>query len=172
MRDSRIYKGVVTFVNRGGSVRKDGRIIGITGKERTGYIKQQGRMKYKHVTIKIDGRSVGIPIHQIVAYLKYGDKFKEAECVRHLDGHSLNNSRANIGIGTHSENAFDKPKELRSRMAKNATRNVGLSDETWEEIREKSKAGMSYSQIMETYGISSKGTISYRLSETAKHKTK
>lgn len=111
------------------------------------------------------GEAYPIDVHQLVAYQKYGDDvFNSGIEVRHLDGDSLNNCDENIAIGTCSENAFDKPKEMRVSVAITAsTNNRKFSDEEVATIRKFYKNVRSYKLTMEEFNIKSKGTLHYIL---------
>ncbi len=104
-----------------------------------------------------------VNVHQLVAYQKYGDLLLDSNIVvRHLDGNSLNNFEDNIAIGSRTDNEMDKPKDVRVRVARNAAaKNRKHSNATVEAIRMKHKEGASYSQLMEEFNISSKGSLSH-----------
>lgn len=108
-------------------------------------------------------KSVPVNVHRLVAYQKYGDMlFDEGMEVRHKDGNSLNNIDSNIIIGTHVENMMDILPEKRIESAINASTKVRkFSDKTMNEIRHKRLLGAKYKELMEEYGISSKGTMSH-----------
>lgn len=101
-----------------------------------------------------------IGVHRFVAYMKYGEKtFEPGIQVRHLDNDSFNNIHDNIAIGTASENAMDKSKEMRMKCALTATSFVRKHNHL--AVLEDHKKGVSYTQLMKKYNISSKGTISW-----------
>lgn len=108
-----------------------------------------------------------IPVHKLCAYQKYGDIAFAADCVRHLDGNRTNNAPGNIEIGTLSDNMMDIPKEVRKRLAKNATRHRSsyISIEKTIDIRNFFKETKSYRETMEKFNISSKGTLWYVLNK-------
>jgi len=67
--------------------------------------------------VKLRGRTV--PVHKVVAYVLWGDNaFAPGIHVRHLDGNRENTKASNLALGTPSQNAFDKPADVRSAMAK------------------------------------------------------
>lgn len=102
-------------------------------------------------------------VHQLQAYQKFGRKiFKKNVQVRHLNSKRLDNSFDNIGIGSPSKNAMDKPKETRQIMAIIAShKNRVLTDEQIKELVIDRNLGMNYDKLMSKYGITSKGTLSY-----------
>lgn len=55
-----------------------------------------------------------VRVHRLQAFHKFGNRmFEPGLEVRHLDNDSSNNSRDNIGLGTHQENCLDVPVEVR-----------------------------------------------------------
>lgn len=99
-------------------------------------------------------------VHRLVAYQKYGDKiFISGLHVRHLDNNKTNNFDGNISLGTPSQNAMDNPKEMRLSKSKHAASFQVKHDP--QVILHYRDVGMTYKQIMEMTGITSKGTISY-----------
>lgn len=74
-----------------------------------------GKQRYPSITLSYGS----FPLHKFVAYELYG-KTAFNKIVRHLDGNTLNLSKNNIILGTHSENNLDKPKETRTAAAKKA----------------------------------------------------
>jgi hypothetical protein len=117
---------------------------------------------YRILQTKVSGKNVYVPIHRIVAYQKYGDQiFDPCIEVRHLDGNKLNNHPDNIVIGTHSENMFDVPIEIRMhRTRKGALKTRRFSYEEAEQIRMDHSRGLSYKDLSAKYKIG-KSTISY-----------
>lgn len=66
-------------------------------------------------------RAYTIAAHKIVAFAKFGDKaFKRGVQVRHVRPDLSDFRGANLILGTVSQNAFDKPPEVRHAMAKRA----------------------------------------------------
>ncbi len=102
-------------------------------------------------------------VHKLQAYQKYGDDmFKEGIQVRHFNSNNKDNSDGNILIGTPSQNAMDKPEQVRKSMAINASyKNRILTNEQVKELIIDRNEGMSYGKLMKKYNISSKGTISF-----------
>lgn len=116
---------------------------------------------YLYFTIKIDDKPRKVNVHRMQAYQKFKDKIYEDNIVvRHLNGNSFDNTFNNIGIGSQSENMFDRPKEKRIEHAKIASTHIIKYDfKLVEEIRGFYKQCKSYKQTMSKYGISSKGTL-------------
>jgi len=148
----------------------NGEIISGHGKKRKYYINKDG---YPEITF-IDNRRRRrhLPIHRMVAYQKFGDKIYEKGIeVRHLDGNSKNFDEKNIAIGTHSENLMDIPKQKRLEFSLNASAKLRkFTDTQVEEIRTQHESGDSYNVLMDRWGITSKGTMSYIINH--KYKTK
>lgn len=103
-------------------------------------------------------------IHRLQGFQKFGDViFLEGVVVRHLNGDSTDNKYDNIAIGSHSDNMMDIPKEKRIIRASNP-----IHDH--EAILKDRKNGYTYKELMEKYGISSKGTISFIVNKALKNK--
>lgn len=100
-------------------------------------------------------------MHRLQAYQKFKDKIYEDNIVvRHLNGNSLDNTFNNIGIGSPSDNAFDRPKEDRIRHGRLAASfNIKYPKELTDEIKEFYNNCRSYKETMGKYNISSKGTL-------------
>jgi len=109
-------------------------------------------------------------IHRLVAYQKFGDAmFDKGIEARHLDNNSLNNFDNNIAIGSHSDNMMDKPKEVRIKCAKYAASHIRkFTDKQEQAIKKFHNETKSYKQTMETFGISSKGSLYYILKKSNK----
>lgn len=87
-----------------------------------------GKQRYPYMEIWIDKKVQAFPLHKFCAYLLYGDKaFEKGIVVRHKDGNTLNLSKDNILLGTHSQNNMDKPKHKRIYAAKCARAAQGKS---------------------------------------------
>jgi len=112
--------------------------------------------------IRYYGKRVSVPVHKFIAYLKFGDKsFSDGIEVMHLDNDSRNNSWNNIGIGTHTENMCDIPKQIRIERAINASNYVrSFDDNTVAEIINDRNQGFTYMQLCDKYNTS-KSTLSY-----------
>lgn len=82
---------------------------------------------------------------------------------RHLNGNEKDNSYDNIGIGSAHDNAMDKDPAVRLAASRIASKYNPLRypKEKILSIKNDRKIGMTYKEIMEKYGISSKGTVSY-----------
>ena len=135
-------------------------------------LKRRKNLSYHQFTIHsrvADGftrqsRSKVIGVHRLQAYQKFGEKIFEAGLVvRHINGNSLDNSYDNIGIGTHSDNMLDIPKDKRIAKSIHASsKNRKFTDAQVQAIKDDSKIhGLSYNEIMVKWDIHSKGTLSY-----------
>lgn len=116
-------------------------------------------------------KTLTVLCHRLVAYQKYGNKiYKKGIQVRHKNNNPLNFHKPNILIGTQSKNMMDKPPNERRRTALIASSKTRrFTDEEMNQIRKQRKNGASYKDIMKTWNILSKGTLSYML--THKYKT-
>ena len=120
---------------------------------------------YRRSAIKVDGKHTKFKFHRFMGYLKFGDRiYQQGIQIRHLDGNPQNNSRENIEIGTQRDNTYDIPKERRLQIALKATQKVKrYSDEDVLEMKRLRDNDAKYSEIMERFNISSKGTLSFIL---------
>lgn len=107
-----------------------------------------------------NNQMIRVRLHRYIAYLKYGnDLFQPGLQVRHLDGNQLNNKFDNIGIGTCQQNNLDKDINVRLQSALVATSHVKIHDHV--AILKRRNEGATYKELMEEFGITSKGTISF-----------
>jgi len=122
---------------------------------------------YKMIRIRIqkgNRKMTSVYTHRLVAAQKFGIDalMVDGIQVRHLDNDSTNNSHKNIAIGTAKDNANDKEPVTRMRCAMNASRKIRkLSDEQLIELRMLRNEGWSYSKLMDRFGVTSKGTMSW-----------
>lgn len=150
------------LVQRGYSINKDGQCFNPKGKLIKGRISTGG---YYNSAVRVDKKYTPFYFHRFVAYTKFGDKIYEKGIeVRHLDGNSKNNKWDNIEIGTRRDNFLDIPAERRMEYALNATSAIKVySDDLVKDIRAFRDKGATYKQIMDKFGISSKGTLYFIL---------
>lgn len=143
---------------RGYRVTEEGVLINPKGDE-IGVIGSRG---YHNSQLRVSGKSTHVSTHRLQAYQKYGEAmYNEGIEVRHLSGIRLDNSWANIAIGTHSQNMMDIPKQVRIKRAQYATSFVRKHDK--ETIKAFHKKHQSYKKTMAKFNISSKGTLHYIL---------
>lgn len=117
---------------------------------------------YHKIGVKVKGKSCKIYVHRLVGYQKYGDSLFESSLVlRHVDNNPLNNLEDNIVLGSNSENMMDKPSDLRYSMAKHAASFLIKHD--YDRVKNFHKEHKSYKLTMETFHISSKGTLHHIL---------
>ena len=146
-------------------VTKEGQLVSFTGRKLKCFLNSYG---YYVETIrdpnKLNKGLAQLRVHRLQAYQKFGDRiYEEGVVVRHLNGISTDNSWDNIAIGSCRDNALDVPSEKRLTRCRHAAKFIPLrySLEKILRIKEDRQMGMSYSQLMRKYDISSKGTISY-----------
>lgn len=131
---------------------------------RKGSIQYCNKIPYLKISIRIGNKTCNVPVHRLQAYQKYGDKlFENGIEVRHLNGNSLDNSYGNIIIGTHSENMFDKSKEVRVKQANIATSHIKKYNH--EEIYKFYNDCKSYEKTMKKFNIPSKGSLHFILNK-------
>lgn len=83
-------------------------------------IKLAGSQRYPTFSTNWGG-VFGVPVHLFAAYQYYGvDSFNPNQVVRHLNGDTLDFSKANLVLGTPSENNLDKSAEVRIAAARKA----------------------------------------------------
>ena len=120
-------------------------------------VSKNSGIPYYYFTFRQNNRTLPIYLHRLVAYQKYGSKiFDKSLVVRHLNSNSLDNSHTNIELGTYSDNAMDRPKDLRVAIARRISRK--LSDELVKQVRELSTAGVPRKKIQVEFGLS-KSTV-------------
>jgi len=169
---SRLNEAIVVAWEKGYRVSPDGSVTSPLGVNLKLYKDARGYYKFG---IAMGARRIQISVHRQQAFQKFGNAiFKKGIQVRHLDCDSENNGWENIAIGTQSDNMMDNPAALRSKRAAHAAskRKGAIPPRTLKKIIKDHAAGMSYKALMEKYNISSKGTLAYQLSPTAKHRRK
>lgn len=107
--------------DKGYRVDTEGQVVSPTGRirklrpDRNGYLTFGVRdydRKHRHCYV-----------HRLAGFEKFGSAIHaEGIQVRHLDGDHRNNKPSNVGVGSASQNTFDKPKSTRVRVAGNANR--------------------------------------------------
>ncbi|MGV6816165.1 MAG: HNH endonuclease [Thiotrichales bacterium] len=76
---------------------------------------------YLAFSIRIHTRVIKVPVHRFIAYQRFGESaLFDQLVVRHLDGDKHNNTWGNLALGTHRENALDRPKIARIEHASHA----------------------------------------------------
>lgn len=136
---TKTQKRIIEAVSRGYSVTEDGKLFGPKGEIK---VALHGSQRYPTFSTNW-GYVFGIPVHQFAAYIFYGEAaFEGGIVVRHLNANTLDFSKENIVLGTHSENNLDKSPEVRSAAAKKARESQGkrplnakLTDEQVEFIK-------------------------------------
>ena len=125
---------------------------------------------YLIFSLRLKEKVMNIPVHRLQAYFSYGESmFKKGIVVRHLDDIPTNNKKNNIAIGSHSENSMDIPDHIRKSTSKKASDAARLVNKKYDykSIKKDRSKGMSYKQLMEKYGISSKGTLNHIINSKA-----
>ena len=164
-------------VKAGYSITDNGEVISPKGKIINSFLNGSNSAKYLVFSIRELSKwkyAKKVKVHKLQAYQKFGEEiFKKGIMVRHLNSDSLDNSWGNIGIGDNSDNQMDRSPECRKKSAVIATRKMQDNIRSYEErckIYEDLKNNISYSQIMEEYNISSKGTLSYMKNKSDEYK--
>lgn len=150
---SKTNAAMLVAVRKGYRVTEDGDVISPLNRKLKLSTKWGDYLAFR---VKLyDGTSFSVFVHKLQAYIKFGEKmFEHGVVVRHLNNNKLDNSFDNIAIGTHTDNAMDLPISVRSLRSSSPKHNH-------DQIINDYKDGMSFSQLMRKYSISSKGTISF-----------
>jgi len=153
-------QALILAYKKGYRIQEDGSVINPQGTQRKTPISSRGYSYFSIYISKAIRRSVNV--HRLMGYQKFGARiFEKGIGIRHLDNDKTNNSFENIGIGTCSENAFDRPVEDRLfHSIKASTKTRKFTDAQVKKIRRYCRDGHSYSETMRKFGISSKGTMS------------
>jgi hypothetical protein len=136
-----------------------GKVISPRGNVRRVHKNKAGYFQFGN---RINGKVRPIEVHRLVAFEKFGDRIFEAGIqVRHLNSVCTNNFHYNIDIGTPSDNCNDKPKEERLRSGQYASSFIKIHNH--DEIIRRRNEGAKYKDLMQEFGISSKGTVDFIL---------
>ncbi len=175
MNLSNSKEGILVAVEKGYTIDFWGNVTGPEGRHLSLIIKQPHKdgACYHRFSVKrwTGRRNYNVLVHQFQAYFKYGEALlKKGVQVRHLNGDSLNNSRANVVIGSQLQNSLDRRKCDRLKSSIHAAKHRRkFSDVTMSAIYAKRLKGASYKELMKEFNISSKGTLSYMIN--TKYKT-
>lgn len=159
------YQRMREAKDRGYCVTEDGTLFGPKGQIE---LKLYGKQRYPTFSTNWGGKVFGIPVHKFAAYCFYGEESFNAECIRHLNSDTLDCSKDNLVLGTHSENNLDKDKNIRSRAAKIArasqgktpfnakltTEQVGEIREAYKEVKGIKAPNGFTKKLCEKYGVS------------------
>ena len=156
---SKVQRAILEADRKGYDVDKKGNVISPYSGRKLKYYDSGG---YFQFCISLEGERTTIKVHRFIGYKKFGTLiFKKGIHLRHLNSDSKDNSWNNISYGSQSENKMDKPASVRLRVARVAARkNRKLTYEEAEQLREDHRAGFSYKELREIYGIT-KSAISY-----------
>lgn len=170
-------KAISIALEKGYKMADDGVLIGMKGKPLK--VRLRGKQRYPTFSVNVGDLTpstvYGVPVHKFAAYWYYGeDSYVEGLVVRHLDGDTLNVSKENLVMGTHSENNLDKCPKVRRNAAIKARASQGsrplnakLTADQVRIIRERYANGESGYSISEDYGIS--GVTVYELIKRRKY---
>ena len=119
------HKRLAEAVERGYYVTLCGKLFGPKGPIKLSLSPKQ---KYPTFSTNWGGRVYGIPVHKFAGYFWFGDDaLAEGVHVRHLNADTMDFSITNLALGSASDNAQDKPKEDRARVAKFARSKQGFT---------------------------------------------
>jgi len=109
---------------RGYYVTEQGELFGPKGKIK---VSLHGKQRYPTFSSNWSGYVYGIPVHQFAAYCFYAEQaFSKDVVVRHINGNTLDFSKENIRLGSHSDNNMDKFSEKRKAAAIKARMSQGV----------------------------------------------
>ena len=121
--------------------------------------------------IRVNGKVIKIYVSRLAAYQIFGNQiFDPEKFVFHANGNPLDNTEANLRLGSYSEAQMSKDQSVRQNAAVKATMSVRKHNH--DEIIAMREKGMNYEQIMQATGIKSKGTISFICSKSISVKNK
>lgn len=104
-------------------------------------VKCHGSQRYPTFSTNWGGYVYGVPVHQFAAYQYYGKAaFIKGTQIRHINGDTLDFSKANIVLGSSSQNQLDKCPTSRKQAAQKARAAQGITP---------SNAKLSKTQIQE-----------------------
>lgn len=161
MKNGTRTQSVKAAFRKGYRVLPDGRVESPHGRIRKCHLSGgNSKPRYYRFTVKVPGNTaVPVMVHQLVAMQKFGEAaYMEAACVRHLDGDPTNNAIENIALGSHRDNAMDRPTGDRREHAKKA--GMSRSKIDWMAVDADREKGMGYRKLAKKYGIS-RGTLAY-----------
>ena len=154
-------EAILLAYQKGYRVTEEGTLLGMNGTPLI--IRKRGKQKYPTFTVNglksVSNKygAFGIPVHKYAAYCFYGDSIWDAECVRHANGNVEDVSKANILLGTHSQNNLDKDKEIRVAAAKKARAAQGTRPKnsmfTDDQVRYIKSSLEKDSVLAEMYGV-------------------
>jgi len=127
------------------------------------------KQKYPTFSTNWCGVVYGLPIHKFAGYLWYDEAaLHKGIHVMHLNANTLDFSKANLRLGSASDNEMDKTKESRTRVAKIARGSQGFTstnakltdDEVWyirdaySELGGRKAPNGFTSDLVEKFGVS------------------
>lgn len=170
MRKTKSEEYLIYANERGYSVDEYGNVLNPNGVKLNLIRNNNG---YLCFTVRKNNSTFKVFAHRLQAYQTFGDViFNEDIFVRHINGNKLDNSRENIGFGTHQDNMLDIKPEIRKEKAIKASRayqNTRRSEEVRFNIYKDLKANIPYSKLVKKYKVA-KSTLSFmkNFSEEAK----
>lgn len=156
---SRLSKNMLLAYTRGYRVSTRGEVISPSGKIR----KVLPKNGYMFFLIYQEKKTRMVFVHRLAAYQKYENNiFSTGVLVRHKNGNSLDNSLANILIGSNSDNQLDISAIKRFNRSVIATQFVRVwSDSQLQNIfDDRYKNLFNYRELKDKYNIS-KSTLSF-----------
>ena len=121
---TKTQRRIVEAKQRGYYITEQGELFGPKGKVN---VSLHGKQRYPTFSSNWAGYVYGIPVHQFAAYCFYGElAFSKDVVVRHINGSTLDFSKQNIRLGSHSDNNMDKCPEKRKAAAIKARMSQGI----------------------------------------------
>ena len=165
-KDSKQAKALRSVHLRGYRVNERGEVIspyGVVRKLTTG---KSPKEPYLVFNMKdADSATVRpIRVHGLLAYQIWGEEIFEHDCIRHLDGNPLNNTPGNLALGSHHDNAMDRPPDERRAHAAHAAKGRA-TDYDWSTIeKDYFEHGQGFKRLAKKYGMSL-GTLSHHFNQ-------
>lgn len=107
-------QALICAKQKGYIVNEQGDVIGVKGRA----LKTKVKNEYHNFSIRFQGKKLWLSVHRLAAIQKFDIAlFEKGIVTRHLNNNKLDNSLANIAIGTQSQNMLDVPVMLRRRRA-------------------------------------------------------
>ncbi len=148
---------VRTAFDRGYRVTQSGDVTSPAGGTRKlrSHAKRRGQPPYLSFSLAVGERTATIYVHKLAALQLFGDAaFAPDVVVRHLDGDSVNNSLANLALGSQTENAFDRlPESRKAHALKAAAARRLLSDDQVRALVERRRSGARAVVVAREFGV-------------------
>lgn len=117
---------------------------------------------YYRFSLHLGAKSFPVHIHRLAALQRFGEEalFAPGVQVRHLDNDRLNNSAANLALGSQRQNSADNPRNVNKRRCDaSADKCRAFTDAEAIEVVQRVNSGEPQKSVAQSFGVS-KTTIS------------